>query len=115
MWTGALRLLLPLLDGLAYMLPFLAPAFLGAAWGYRSLKPDERRKLGIIGAVSLIVWSTIGGAAMVPIAAHFTGVPEIALNSLAVLLAIAGAKGTDALLIVRRAKKALSESDERQT
>lgn len=110
MWAWA-RTVLPLLEGLAFLLPFLAPALLGASCGYRSLKAEERRKLGIIGAVSLVAWSALGGAALVPLAAHYLGIPDAAGSSLAVFISLVGAKGTDALLIVRRAKKILSDEE----
>lgn len=100
-WAALMRLLRPIGDSMAYVMPFLAPAFLGALLG--AWRGDRRNK-GRWHWLSLVAWSMAAGAGFAPLFMHLFGLPESVAGSAACALAFFGKDGTDMIRRVLASK-----------
>ena len=93
-----------LYGGVAFALPYILPAFLGTLAGAKY----DQRKMSKGEWLSAAFWTTVTGAILAPLAAHYTSLPEPLSNSMAFLLCLVGYNRTNNVLgVIKRMKSVL--------
>ena len=92
MWDALLKALRQGGESLAYIVPFLAPAFIGAM--LRVVRMERRTKSKWYWT-NVILWSALAGAGLTPLFLHLLQIPDSVAGSAAMAIGFFGRDATD--------------------
>lgn len=108
MWEELLKALRQLGESLAYIVPFLAPAFIGAM--LRVVRMERRAKSKWYW-MNIILWSSLAGAGLTPLFLHLLHIPDSVAGSAAMAVGFFGRDATD---FVRSLLKKKAQAKDRE-
>lgn len=92
LWEQLLKGLRQAGESLAYTVPFLAPAFIGAV--LRVVRMERRAKSKWYW-MNVILWSALAGAGLTPLFLHLLQIPDTVAGSSAMAIGFFGRDATD--------------------